>query len=109
MVSFFSALVYPFLFIAAIKIISAIYNVYNARERLAQPVLRFLRLALLLISGGSLFSGFSYPGAVISIIFMTGELIDRILFYFDFEPVNIKSVTQIHFIHKPDINEKKRN
>jgi Fe-S-cluster-containing dehydrogenase component/DMSO reductase anchor subunit len=109
MVSFFSGLVYPFLFIAAIKIIPAIYNVYNTRERLAQPVLRFIRLALLLISGGSLFSGFSYPGAVISIIFMTGELIDRILFYLDFEPVNIKSVTQIQLTHKPDNNEKKRN
>jgi hypothetical protein len=109
MVSFFSGLVYPFLFIAAIKIISAIYNVYDAREKLTQPVLRYIRLALLLISGGSLFSGFSYPGAVISIIFMTGELIDRILFYLDFEPVNIKSVTQIQLTHKPDNNEKKRN
>lgn len=109
MVSFFSGLIYPFLFISAIKIISAIYNVYNVRERLTQPVLRFIRLALLLISGGSLFSGFSYPGAVISIIFIAGELIDRVLFYMDFEPVNIKSINQRQLTHKPDTYEKKSN
>ncbi len=95
MASFFSGLIYPFLFIAAIKIISVIYNIYSARDNLSQPGLRFLRTALLLISGTSLFTGISYPGAVISIIFITGELIDRILFYLDFEPVNIKSMTRI--------------
>jgi formate dehydrogenase iron-sulfur subunit len=109
MISFFSALKFPFLFVAVIKLISVVYNIYTASGEQAQPVLRYLRTAFLLISCVSFITGISYPGAVISIIFITGEFTDRILFYFDFEPVNIKSVTHSQFTYKPDTNEKGRN
>jgi Fe-S-cluster-containing dehydrogenase component/DMSO reductase anchor subunit len=109
MISFFSGLKYPFLFIAIIKLISIIYNIFSVPGEENKSVLRYLRTAFLLISGTALMTGISYPGSEISIIFITGEFIDRILFYFDFEPVNIKSVTQSQFIHKNNTNEKDRN
>jgi hypothetical protein len=53
--------------------------------------IRFLRLALLLVIGISFVSDISYHDPVIISLFLTGELFDRIIFYIDFDPVNINT------------------
>ena len=45
-----------------------------------------MRIAFLIVAGASFISGISYPEPVVLSIFIAGELIDHILFYFDFEP-----------------------
>jgi hypothetical protein len=49
----------------------------------------------------------SLPENFIIIIFLTGELFDRVLFYIDFTPVNINSLIDEQFNIKR--NEKKRD
>lgn len=92
MVSFFSGLKVPFIFIALIKIASSISTIVFDYKVLKMPVLRFVRLVLLLITGVCLITGISYNDIALSFIFMSGELADRILYYYDFEPVSINSV-----------------
>jgi hypothetical protein len=54
--------------------------------------IRFLRIAFLIITGISLISHNSYPDLVTISIFLTGELFDRIIFYIDFNPLNINAL-----------------
>lgn len=106
MISFFSGIILPFVFIALIKLSSLIYslvskpggNVFN---------LRFIRIAFLLIPAISLISNNFHHELSIVIIFMTGELFDRILFYIDYNPLNINILIreQINY----DRDEKKRS
>jgi Fe-S-cluster-containing dehydrogenase component/DMSO reductase anchor subunit len=88
--SFFAGLKFPFIFIALIKIISAILNI-SSRERAPQTGLRIFRTALLLITGISIATGISFTDPAITFIFVTGEVIDRIMFYLDFKPLSITS------------------
>ena len=82
MVSFFSGIILPFIFIALIKLISSTYsllskpggNVFN---------LRFIRIAFLFIPAMSLISSNFHNDIFIIVIFMVGEFFDRILFYID--------------------------
>ena len=106
MISFFSGIILPFVFIALIKLISLIYslvskpggNVFN---------LRFIRIAFLFIPAISLISNNFHIELSIVIIFVAGELFDRILFYIDYNPLNINILIreQINY----DRDEKKRN
>jgi Fe-S-cluster-containing dehydrogenase component/DMSO reductase anchor subunit len=89
--SFFAGLKYPFIFIALIKIVSAILNI-SSMERVPQNGLRIFRTALLIITGISMATGISFADPAVTIIFVTGEVIDRTMFYLDFKPLSITSV-----------------
>ena len=89
--SFFTGLVHPFIFIAALKLLSTSYMLYLNKISDIKFVMRFFRLALLLVSGISIVTGISYTDPVLTIIFIIGELTDRIIFYNDFSPLNIKT------------------
>jgi hypothetical protein len=66
---------------------------------------RFLRIFLLLATGVIQISGLSSYDPFILFLFLSGELIDRYLYYHDFEPASIK--TTISEYIKSYINEKK--
>ncbi|MCJ7449616.1 MAG: 4Fe-4S binding protein [Bacteroidales bacterium] len=105
--SFLSGMIYPFVFIAAIKLISTIYTITKNNVVTTPFWIRFFRIALLIIAGVSLLTGISYPEPVIIIIFLVGEFIDRILFYYDFNPLNINTLITEQI--NSAINEKKRD
>jgi len=91
MVSFFSGIIIPFVFIAVIKSILLLKSLIVNKLTEGFPGLRFLRIALLIIAGASLISGISYPDPVIFLLFIIGELFDRIIFYYDFSPLHISN------------------
>ena len=93
-ISFLSGSVLPFLFISSVKIILIIYR-YNPQP-LNLAVIKFVRLALLIVAGASIVTGISYPDTSIIIILLIGELTDRILFYYDFNPVGISDQINKH-------------
>jgi Fe-S-cluster-containing dehydrogenase component/DMSO reductase anchor subunit len=98
LISFLSSSVWPFIFITGIKIVISIYfyKPYNRNV----DILRHLRLALLLVAGASIISGISYPTLSVIIILLTGEFIDRILFYIDFEPTSINTLIYKHIAER---------
>jgi len=95
-VSFLNATVVPFLFISLIKIGLTFYSLKGKKCRNLYFVLRFLRIVLLVLPGLSILLQNSRPDITIIIIFLSGELIDRILFYIDFNPLNITDVITEH-------------
>lgn len=101
-VSFFSGSVLPFIFIALIKCILNLYNFSVTKKAVSVTGIKFIRLALLIISGGSLISGISYPEMIIFFLFLSGEFLDRILFYIGFNPVNISNSIHSHINKKLD-------
>jgi len=91
-VSFFSGQILPFLFLALLKLISLLIGMSrDVRSELAFKI-RFFRMAMLLISGIALLSGISKHDNAIPVLFLIGEFLDRILFYIDFNPLNIKKL-----------------
>ena len=105
-VSFFTGMVIPFIFIALIKIAASVYSLSVNKINNINFVIRFMRMALLIVTAVSLVSDTTNFDSVMYSIFLTGELIDRIIFYIDFAPVNIKTeiIKQINI----DSHEKKR-
>jgi len=103
--SFLSGMIYPFVFIAIIKLISTIYIATKKSVVTSPPWIRFLRIALLIIAGVSLVTGISYPEPFIIAVFLIGEFFDRILYYYDFSPFNISTLITEHI--NSAINEKK--
>ncbi|MCX6254866.1 MAG: 4Fe-4S binding protein [Bacteroidia bacterium] len=105
-VSFFTGIVLPFIFIALIKLAASVYSLSDHKINRINFGIRFLRIALLLITGSSLISGISYTDPVIISLFLTGELFDRIIFYIDFDPLNINTLInkQLNAVR----NEKKK-
>jgi len=105
-IAFLTGNTVPFLFIALIKLASAFYGIsVNTRTGLIF-VMRFFRIFLLIIASIYIISGQTFPDTEIVFLFLTGELIDRILFYIDFEPMNINNLIYNHLIIAN--NEKKR-
>ena len=106
MISFFSGIILPFVFIALLKLISLIYNLVIKQGGNVFN-LRFIRIAFLFIPAISLISNNFHIELSIVIIFVAGELFDRILFYIDYNPLNINILIreQINY----DRDEKKRN
>jgi Fe-S-cluster-containing dehydrogenase component len=105
-ISFFTGNVIPFIFIALIKLVSSIVNLSARSYTRNRFGIKFLRLALLIVTGISLVTGGNYPDPLIVTLFLTGEFIDRINFYDDFKPLNIKTLIYNHLI--TDKDEKKR-
>jgi Fe-S-cluster-containing dehydrogenase component/DMSO reductase anchor subunit len=91
-ISFFTGSIIPFIFIALIKVISSLYFLSIKKVDDLNFGIRFLRLLFLLFSGACIISGHFKDDPVIMILFITGELFDRILFYIDFKPLNIKTL-----------------
>ena len=87
--SMFSGAIFPFLFLALLKLATSVYSLISIRKNRNIFVISFLRMAMLVIAVASLISGLSDSDNLIIILFLTGELIDRILFYIDFKPLNI--------------------
>ena len=83
--SFLSGLKAPFIFIAVIKFISNIYNAYSVESQNVYFSLRILRIALLMAAGISLATEISYSDPVVTFMFLTGEMLDRIIYYYDME------------------------
>jgi len=93
-VSFLSGILLPFLFIALVKAGLIVYQQIFNKLTKYHTNLRFMRIAFLIIPAISFILHNAHPENVIVIIFLTGELFDRILFYIDFNPVNIKSLIE---------------
>ncbi len=104
--SFFSGAVIPFIFIALIKVVSSIHKIYFTKGTGNNFGLRYFRLAILVVMGIRIISaGYSFDPVIIA-LFLAGELIDRIIFYSDFEPMNLNTFIYKHI--KTVKDEKKR-
>lgn len=104
--SFFSGSIVPFIFMGLIKISLSFYSYFRTKAGDNHTTLRFLRIALLIIPALSLILRNTSPDIYTFIIFLTGELFDRILFYLDFSPLHISTLIEDKLIAEK--NEKKR-
>jgi Fe-S-cluster-containing dehydrogenase component/DMSO reductase anchor subunit len=91
MTSFFSGLLLPFIFIVLLKLISSFYSL-KMKQTGTVFNLRFFRTAFLFVSVMSTVLNNFHNGSFVIIIFMVGELFDRILFYIDYNPLNINAL-----------------
>jgi Fe-S-cluster-containing dehydrogenase component/DMSO reductase anchor subunit len=104
-ISFLTREVTPFVFIAFLKLSASIYGMtYSTKDNLNFSM-RFFRFAILLITGIMLISERYEINNTVVLIFLTGEMLDRILFYIDFEPQNINDLIYSDLIMSS--NEKK--
>jgi Fe-S-cluster-containing dehydrogenase component/DMSO reductase anchor subunit len=99
-ISFLSGSILPFIFIAAIKLSLSVYRIDNKHTNRNILIIRNIRIALLIIAGAGIVSGISYPEAAVIILLIAGELLDRILFYLDFEPQVISFLINKHVAGK---------
>jgi DMSO reductase anchor subunit len=104
--SFLSGLTLPFIFLGAIKLISAGKKLFINQDD-NYFIIRFLRLAFLLLPAIAMISKNSHLESLTIFVFLTGELFDRILFYADFKPLNINTLISEH--RNADKNEKERS
>jgi Fe-S-cluster-containing dehydrogenase component len=104
-ISFFSESIIPFIFIALIKLGFSGYRIFVIKSSGKYFGIRFLRIAILIVICTSLITGISYNDPATKYLFLSGELFDRIIFYIDFDPLNInRLITKQFFYH-----EKKRD
>ena len=96
---------FPFIFIASIKIIFNLFYMVSNRQAEMNFNLRRIRIAVLLIISTSMISGLAVQDMAKLIIFLSGEFADRVLYYKDFNPVNINDEMTNHLILSQ--NEKK--
>ena len=87
--AYFMGSIIPFLFIALLKSIFIFYMILRKRNRQNLFRIRFTRIALLIITSFALISGTELGRFTGIIIFLSGELIDRAIYYLDFNPENI--------------------
>lgn len=92
--SFLAGSVIPFLFIASVKLFLSAYHFLFSGTGKSYFGFRFLRLILLIIPALSLLIYNSGPDLRLTFIFLTGEFFDRILFYYDFNPLNINTLIE---------------
>jgi len=105
-IAFLSESSIPFVFIAVLKIGISGYKAYVSEIKDAYSVLRTIRLAFLVISAAGLIY-FNSLNNFVTVLFITGELLDRMLFYIDFDQLNIKSSIIRHITSIK--NEKERS
>jgi anaerobic dimethyl sulfoxide reductase subunit B (iron-sulfur subunit) len=91
-VSFFSGIVLPFIFIALIKLVLSVYNLSDEKRNGIYFSLKFLRIAFLVVSGTGMILHNSNNDILTASLFLSGELLDRIIFYIDFKPLNINTL-----------------
>ena len=90
--SFITGLILPFIFMALIKSGLTIYSLTSRKPNRVYFGIRFLRMIFLIIPGISLITHNSFPDMGITFIFLIGELIDRFLYYLDFNPLSISTL-----------------
>lgn len=105
--SFIIGAVLPFICIASAKILFNIIAVTRSGASNFYFGIRFIRIALLIISSMIIITGYERNIIAGYVIFLTGELLDRIMYYVDFEPVNIKNT--INETISSDTDEKERS
>jgi Fe-S-cluster-containing dehydrogenase component len=87
-VSLLSGAIVPFLFIAILKLAITVNSLFVNKSGY-DYVVRYLRLGLLLVVCARLILEPSFSDGVIISLFLTGEILDRLLYYSDFKPLNI--------------------
>jgi Fe-S-cluster-containing dehydrogenase component/DMSO reductase anchor subunit len=105
-VSYISGLMLPFIFVALLKLISSLSGLLNKKHNQSDQGIRFLRLAFLIVPGAGMIFHISTNDLLIVSVFLAGELLDRILFYIDFNPLNINTLIKEQLNIEKD--EKKR-
>jgi len=106
MASFFSGVILPFIFIAILKLTLSIYSLVRKHYGYMFNI-RFFRIAFLFVPVMSMILHNFQNDFTIIIIFMAGELLDRILFYYEYNPLNINIMMREQFNYYKD--EKKRS
>jgi Fe-S-cluster-containing dehydrogenase component/DMSO reductase anchor subunit len=106
-ISFVSGMMIPLIFIAAIRIFSSFYIFSHRKDPGKLLVMRYIRIVLLLLAAAAFILGRSHPGPEILVLLLAGELLDRLLFYADFKPLNIKTSIKNHINFTQ--NDKKGN
>jgi Fe-S-cluster-containing dehydrogenase component/DMSO reductase anchor subunit len=104
--SFISGSIVTFIFMAIIKLFLSFYRYFRADPVDNHSTLRFLRVAFLVIPALSLIMRNASPDIYTFILFLTGELFDRILFYMDYSPIHISKLIEAKL--NTEKNEKKR-
>ena len=104
-ISMLSGAIIPFLFIALLKLVTTANSLFINKSG-NEYVLRYLRLSLLLVVCAKLILDASFSDGIIILLFLTGEFLDRQLFYTDFNPLNINKLIQSKFSN--DKYEKER-
>jgi Fe-S-cluster-containing dehydrogenase component/DMSO reductase anchor subunit len=88
--AFLSESLGPFIFIAVLKIFLSEYIPLADGKRDSYSILRTIRISFLVISAAVLYH-YKSLNSFVTVLFLTGELLDRVLFYIDFDQLNIKS------------------
>jgi DMSO reductase anchor subunit len=107
MASFFLNALFPFIFIAALKFLYNLWRLIKLRYNNLTFAFRIIRVALLILVTGILISGAEQNQIFVYILFLSGELADRIIYYIDFDPININTSIINHL--KQEYNEKEGN
>jgi Fe-S-cluster-containing dehydrogenase component/DMSO reductase anchor subunit len=89
--SFIGGLTIPFIFAAAVKLFLSSYCLFLDKGYGLRFKLRFFRVAILVLVMTFTLSGSFTDDPAIIAVFLAGELADRILFYLDFNPDNIRT------------------
>lgn len=95
LISYFTESLLPFTFIVLVKTILTARQFFLSELIGKIEIARFFKAAVLLIVSAGLLSGYANQGPYISVLIIVSEFIDRILFYVDFEPENIRNITRI--------------
>ena len=90
--SLFAGMIVPLVFIAVIKTFSSVYYISTERRDSICFRIRFFRIALLIIALTAIISGISTLNYAVYAMFIAGELLDRITYYYDFNPVSISNL-----------------
>lgn len=104
--SYLSGFILAFLFLALIKAVISVYLIIRTGNRHWSFGLRFIRIVLLIVASGVMVSGIVTDEKLFILLFLAGEFADRLLFYVDFNPININ--TLITYQINNSLNEKKR-
>jgi Fe-S-cluster-containing dehydrogenase component/DMSO reductase anchor subunit len=96
LISFASGMLIPFIFIAIVKLVSLFYLLSLRKRKRTLEVLRFFRIAALILTGAILIRGDINPAGMTLILLLSGEFADRLLFYADFSPLNMKTSLENH-------------
>ncbi len=104
-ISMLAGALLPFLFIASLKLARSVYSLVINRSG-NDYIIRYIRIALLLVVSARLITASSFSDGVIILLFLTGEFLDRLIFYSNFNPLNINKLINRKF--SKDKYEKER-
>jgi Fe-S-cluster-containing dehydrogenase component/DMSO reductase anchor subunit len=93
-VSFLTGKIIPFMFIAVLCLASSIWQIRTSDNGSLLTVMKFIRISILIITGAAAVSGVSHQETEVICLFLGGELLNRIIFYVDFKPLNINRLNE---------------